>query len=68
MYQFAVLRFADHIFWRFADPVIVCGLKASANPQINNFFPCKYKLKLLAFQFIDDLCHFVVSNILILLR
>jgi hypothetical protein len=40
---------------RFADPIIFCGLKTSANPQIHNFSPYKCKFKLLSFKFKDDL-------------
>jgi hypothetical protein len=36
MWQFADLRFAD--LW-FADPILFCGLKTSANPQMHNFSP-----------------------------
>jgi hypothetical protein len=39
MWQFADLRFADS--------VIFCWLKNSANSQIQNFSPYKYQLKML---------------------
>jgi hypothetical protein len=32
---------------RFADPIIFCRLKTSANPQMHNFSSYKYKLKML---------------------
>jgi hypothetical protein len=41
--KFADLRFADHIFLRFADQIIFCGLKL---PQIHNFSPDKYSISL----------------------
>jgi hypothetical protein len=43
MWQFADLRFAD--------PSFIYGLKTSANPLKNKFFPDKYRLKLLLLKF-----------------
>ncbi len=57
--RFADLRFANHIFlWfadlLFADPVIFCGHKTSAKPQIHKFYPYRFQLKMLSFKFKDD--------------
>ncbi len=50
----------DYIFLQFADlrlgdPIIFCGLKPSATPQLQNFYPYKYKLKMLSFKLKDDI-------------
>ncbi len=50
----ANLRFSDHVLLRFADTIIFCRLKTSANPQINNLSPYKYELKMLSFTLKDD--------------
>jgi hypothetical protein len=48
MWQFANLRFAD-LRTKFFG-----GLKTFTNPQMHNFYPNKYKLKMLSFKFKDD--------------
>jgi hypothetical protein len=54
------LRFCDlqttYIFaiCGFADLIIFCGLKTSANPQTHNFSLRRYKIKILSFKFKDD--------------
>jgi hypothetical protein len=60
-------KFADCIFldlrtFRTCGNLQICdlwnqffgGLKTSANPQKHNFFPEKYKLKMLSFKFKDE--------------
>jgi hypothetical protein len=45
----AICEFAIGVsFLRFADPIIFVGLKTSAYLQIHNFYPYKYKLKMLS--------------------
>jgi hypothetical protein len=38
---------------QFANPIIFCGLKTSANPQVHKFSSYKYKLKMLTLKFKD---------------
>jgi hypothetical protein len=50
MWPFADLRFADYMFlaicgFAICGPSYFCVLKTSANPQIHNLYPYKYKLK-----------------------
>ncbi len=59
MWQFADLRFAGHLFFvicgsAICDKIIFGGFKTSANPEIHNFSPYKYKLKMHSFKFKDD--------------